>query len=455
MKTSDEYPPGPAQKVPGSLVFTYVRDPISTLVNIAQTYGDISHFRLGKNQHNYLLNHPDYIKEVLMNENRSFIKMSRLESNKKLFGEGLLNSDGDFHHHQRQLMQPAFQRDKIVNYGNIVIDCGTQISKRWNDNDNVIDIHKELMQLTLQIIIRTLFGSDDKAKYKDIVECATTVIEYFDRLAMPFGNLFGKLSLRSNQRCQSAKSQLDEIIVRTINERRGTINLDRGDLISNLLFAEDTKVEGVSRGKMTNLELRDEIMTIILAAYEPMASALTWTFYLISQYPDVEERLHAELGSVLEDGREPTIQDISKLQYTERVFTESLRLYPPAWVMFRQMVHDFPIDKYVLRAGSIVIISQYVTHHDPRFFSEPNHFDPDRWLPQAKRKIHRFSFFPFGGGPRTCLGEPFAWMEGVLLIATIIRQWKMRIEPEHLVSLEPVVPLRPKHGMPMKLTRRE
>ena len=219
---------------------------------------------------------------------------------------------------------------------------------------------------------------------------------------------------------------------------------------------------------MNDIQLRDEVMTIFLAGHETTANALTWTFYLLSQNPTVGDKLYEELCSVLGDGgdddkesscsankRTPTIDDVPKLEYTEKVFRESMRLYPPAWTIGRQVINDYKIYKYVLPAGSVILMSQYVMHHDPRYFPDPDLFYPDRWTKEFKLHLPRFSYFPFGGGIRGCVGEPFAWMEGILLLATIHHRWRMHHDPKHKVELKPLITLRPKYGMRMKLERRK
>jgi cytochrome P450 len=240
-------------------------------------------------------------------------------------------------------------------------------------------------------------------------------------------------------------------------------------LLYSLLQAQDTEA-GI--GRMNDIQLRDEVMTIFLAGHETTANALTWAFYLLSQNPTVGDKLYEELCSVVgdDDGgvddkdssssssstnkRTPTIKDVPKLEYTEKVFRESMRLYPPAWTIGRQVINDYKIDKYVLPAGSVILMSQYVMHHDPRYFSDPDLFYPDRWTQEFKLHLPRFSYFPFGGGIRGCVGEPFAWMEGILLLAMIYHRWKLHHDPEHRVELKPLITLRPKYGMRMKLERR-
>lgn len=482
-----DYPPGPSSRVPLGLFVNFLRDPLSVLDNISQRYGDISHFKFGK-QNIYLINHPDYIKDVLVTYNSNFIKSRGLQLAKRVLGEGLLTSEGELHHKQRQLVQPLFQSDQITKYANIMTDYTLRMSNRWRESE-IIDIHKELMQLTLSIVSKTFFDVDiEEAETKEISEYVTTLIEYFNRTRIPFARAIEKLPLPSNIRFHHAKKQLDAIIYRIIDKHRTNITTttdnssnnpdeeknqhkegcNHKDLISLLLQGEtdafisliDEKSKFSKNTSTVKQHLvRDNVVTIFLAGHETVANALTWTFYLLSQNPKEEELLHQEIDSVLGDNsnedRVPTIKDISKLEYTERVFAESMRLYPPAWAIGRQAIDNCKIGKYTIPAGSSILMSQYSMHRNPLYFPQPERFDPERWTPQEKARRPRFSYFPFGGGPRSCIGESFAWMEGILLIATIVQHWNMRHEPGHPVVLQPLVTLRPKHGMLMKVVKRK
>jgi Cytochrome P450 len=234
-----------------------------------------------------------------------------------------------------------------------------------------------------------------------------------------------------------------------IEERRATRE-DCGDLLSMLLLAQDE--EGGKSG-MTDLQVRDEVMTLFLAGHETTANALTWTWYLLSQNPDAERKLHEELDITLGD-RLPTLEDLDKLPYTRMVFTESMRLYPPVWAVARRAIDDYEVGGYKVAAGSVIFMCQNVVHYDPRYFPDPLKFAPERWTPEREVSLPRFAYFPFGGGPRRCIGESFAWMEGVLVLATLARKWKMRLLPGHPVGLQPLITLRPKYGMRMTLERR-
>jgi cytochrome P450 len=273
--------------------------------------------------------------------------------------------------------------------------------------------------------------------------------ESFNFAMLPFTEYLERLPLPSVRRFNSARDTLDRTIYRMIAERRRS-GEDKGDLLSMLLMATDTEGDGSG---MSDLQLRDEALTIFLAGHETTANALTWSWYLLSQHPDVEARLHEEIDSVL-NGRAPSYGDMPALPYTRMVFAESMRLYPPAWAIGRRALHPFDARGFIIPKRSVVIMSQYIVHRDARFFPEPERFDPDRWKPEAVAVRPKFSYFPFGGGNRVCIGEQFAWMEGVLLIAALAQKWRMRLVPGHPVEVQPLITLRPKHGMRMTLEKR-
>jgi cytochrome P450 len=454
--TSLDYPPGPHSILPNKLFRQFMRDPIKTLTDIANTYGNICHFKFGR-QHIYLLNNPEYIEGILIRDHKNFIKSRGLQVSKRLLGEGLVTSEGEYHDRQRRLIQPTFHPNRIKGYGDIMTSHAVRMQERWKDG-STLDIHKEMMHVTSEIISKAVLGSDIKAEEDEVGVALQTCMEYFNRLQMPFGELIEKIPiLHINKGYQSTKKKLDSIVYSMIKEHRD--NETKGvyhkeDLLYTLLQAQDTEA-GI--GRMTDLQLKDEVMTIFLAGHETTSNAFTWTFYLLSQHPTADDRLYAKLCSVLGDKdakRIPTVEDIPKLEYTEKVFRESMRLYPPAWTLGRKAINDYKVDKYVIPAGSIILMSQYIMHHDSRYFSDPDTFYPDRWTKEARLHLPRFSYFPFGGGIRGCVGEPFAWMEGILLLATICRHWKMHHDRDHKVGLKPLITLRPKYGMRMELESR-
>jgi cytochrome P450 len=440
-------PPGPKRSIPFAGLIAYRRGPLPYFQNLAKQYGDISYFKIGP-QEAYFLNHPDLIKDVLVTNNQNFMKGLVLQRSKRLLGEGLLTSEGEFHRRQKRLAQPAFHRQRIATYADVMTAYAMRTSDRWRDGDT-LDMSHEMMRLTLAIVGKTLFDADVESESGEVGDAMNVVMELFDTLTMPFFELLQKLPLPQLRRFDSAREKLDRIIYRLIHERRRS-GVDHGDLLSMLLLAQDEEDDG---GRMTDQQLRDELLTIFLAGHETTANALTWTWYLLSQHEDVEKKLHEELDKVL-SGRLPSFEDVAQLRYTEMVLAESMRLYPPAWAVGRLSTVDCEIGGYDVPARSLVVMSQYVMHRDERYYSDPLVFDPLRWRPEVRELRPQFSYFPFGGGPRRCIGEGFAWMEGVLLIATLAQQWRMRLVPHHPVALKPLITLRPKHGMRMTISRR-
>jgi cytochrome P450 len=321
--------------------------------------------------------------------------------------------------------------------------------ERWRDGETR-DISEEMMRLTLAIVGKTLFDADVESDAADVGEAMSTVMEFFEMLRLPFFELLQKLPLPQLRRFDNAKRKLDSIIYRLIEDRRRS-GIDRGDLLSMLLLAHDEEGDG---GQMSDEQLRDEAMTIFLAGHETTANAMTWTWYLLSQHKDVEEKLHRELDEAL-GTHPPSFADVARLPYAEMVLAESMRLYPPVWAIGRLAAVDCEIGGYAVARKSLVVMSQYVMHRDGRYYKDPLTFSPERWTTAERESRPQFSYFPFGGGPRRCIGEGFAWMEGILLIATLAQQWQMRLVPHHPVALKPVITLRPKHGMKMTLIRRQ
>ena len=434
-------PSSPGKPFVGHLL-DFRRNPTKLLTDLAREHGDIVHFKLGP-QDIYLLNHPDYIKDVLVTNNRNFVKSRGLEMAKKFLGESLLTSEGEFHRRQRRLAQPAFHRQRINAYANVMTDHAVRARERWRDGET-LEVWQEMMRLTLAIVGKTLFDADVESEAPEIGKALTDVMQLFERITNPLSGLLDRLPLPSNNRWLKAKARLDSTIYRVINDRRAS-GEDRGDLLSMLLLAQDNEGDG---GSMTDQQVRNEAMTLFVAGHETTANALTWTWYLLSQHSDVEARLHGEVDSVLA-GALPTAADVARLPYTEMVFAESMRLYPPAWTLGRRVLSDYQIDRYVVPANAIVLMSPWVMHHDPRFFPDPYKFDPDRWTVEARESRPKFSYFPFGGGPRVCIGEQFAWMEGALLIATIAQHWEMRLAPDQRVEPKAMITLRPRYGMRM------
>lgn len=437
-------PPGPgALSLLGALP-EFRKDPTGFLLQTAREYGDVSSFRLGLRRA-YLVNRPDLIEEVLVHGARYFKKSPILQRARSLLGDGLLTSEGDFHLGQRRAIQPAFYRERLAGYAATMVECGERLNARWEDGAS-IDVHEEMMRVTLSIVGLTLLGLDIEKDAPEIGEALTDVLGTFDAMLSPFAAFLTRVPLtRSAMRASTAHKFLHSTILRLIRQRREAGNISE-DLLGTLIDAAE---EGE---RMTDRQVRDQTLTLMLAGHETTAVALTWTWYLLSQNPAVEERFRDELRRVLAD-RAPTWDDVPSLTYTEWVLAESMRLYPPAWSIARTARSQFRLFNYLVPKKAICIMSPYVMHRHPRFWPNPEKFDPDRWTPEARERRPKFAYFPFGGGPRTCIGERFAWTEGILLLATIGRKWRLRHVQGQPVEVHPQITLRPRNGMPMSLER--
>ena len=471
MTTTIEYPPGPSYKArPFKVVRELLHDPIKTLQGISSKYGDFSHFKIGR-QHVYLINNPDYIEKVLVYDHRNFTKGKRLQLAKGLLGEGLVTSEGEFHNRQRRIIQPIFHPKQIATYGKIITDYAASLNQKWKDGDTV-DMLKEMMHLTLSIICKSVLNYDVESEAEDVGKALTICRNYSKRLQSPLGQVISKIPILPQVKgARESREKLDKLVYSLIKERReGLESKNKGynDLLTRLLQAQDTteskatvsNTSTITNGtatssSMSDKQVRDEVMTIFIAGHETTANALTWTFYLLSQNPDIEKKLLDELSSVITNNRTPTVEDIPKLKFTEKVMRESMRLYPPVWAIGRSVDNEYTLGKYTIPAGSTIFMSQYVMHHDPRYYNEPDRFNPERWSVEARSSNPRFSYFPFGGGIRACIGESFAWMEGILILSTIVREWKMQLVKGQKIELDPAITLRPKYGMKMILKRRD
>jgi cytochrome P450 len=444
-------PPGPPRSIRTLLIYGPGRDPLAFFTNLARTYGDLAYVRTA-GERLFLVNDPKCIRDILVTHQHRFMKGRGLVRSKRILGEGLLTSEGQLHVRQRRLMQPAFHRDRIASCASTMTEYAGRVRNRWADGVT-IDAAHEMTRLTLGVVGKTLFDADVESQAAEVGAALTSVMESFWMLMLPFINVLERLPIPALRRTQAARARLDAIIYRMIEERRRCPR-DRGDLLSMLLMARDEEQAGETGGRgMTDQQVRDEAMTIFLAGHETTANALAWTWYLLSGSPGLEAKLHEELDRVL-GGRLPTFEDIPMLPYVENVVTESMRLYPPAWIIGRRALDDYPIGDYVVPARSIVLVSPYITHRDARYFPDPDRFLPDRWTPEFKASLPPCAYFPFGAGARRCIGESFAWMEMVLVLSTIAQRWRLRLVPGHPVVPQPVVTLRLRHGLKMTVHAR-
>jgi cytochrome P450 len=442
------FPPGPRGGLLLGSLPDIRRDPLSFLSRVSAEYGDIAHFRLGP-FHVYLVNHPDDIEQVLITQHHRYVKGRSLSGARRLFGYGLLTSDAALHARHRRMVQPAFHRVRLDDYGSIIAELGAERRDSWHEGQT-IDIAREMSRLTLTITSRILFGGEGDAVAADIadpLEAATSLLEV---AVLPFAAFTDLLPLPQVRRFRAARAALDRV-VHDLIERRRRDGHDSGDVVSLLLSARD---EATGEG-MSDTELRDELVTLLLASHETTANALAWTWYLLALHQSADARLYAEIDAIFGKSRLPRAVHVPDLRYTRMVLTESMRLYPPAWLLARVSVEDHNVRGYVIPRGSLVILSPWVVHRRGEYFPEPERFDPERWRPERHDGNPRFSYLPFGGGSRGCMGEAFAWMEGVLLVAIIAQRWRFRLldELSH-PEMNPALTLTPKSGIRVTVERR-
>ncbi len=441
--------PGPRARGLGGHVREFTADRLGFLERLARDHGDVVSFRFA-HRRMVLVNHPDLIEEVLVARNRQFIKHFALRMARPTLGNGLLTSEGDFWRRQRRLAQPAFHRDKVAAHGAVMVEYAGRMLAGWADGQGR-DVHDDMMRVTLEIVAKTLFDADVSGDSAEAASAMETLVHSFTARVGKVVPLPTWIPTPVNLRFRKAKNRLDRIIYRVIAERRAS-GEDRGDLLSMLLHAVDA--EGPEGGPgMTDAQLRDEAMTLFMAGHETTANTLAWAFYLLSTHPEAEAKLHAELDAVLPD-RPPTFADLPRLPGVENVINETLRLYPTVWLLGREAIEPAEVGGHAIPAGSTVYMSQWLIHRDPRFFDDPLAYRPDRWSDGLAKKLPRYAFFPFGGGPRICIGNGFAMMEAVLLLATIARRFRVRVLRPDQVRPIPTMTLRPDGGIPATVEAR-
>lgn len=438
------YPPGPSNALLGlNIIRNFGRDPLRYLTQLSETYsGDLIYYRLGPID-GYMVKSPELVYEVLVKQAKKFQKWSRQkEIFGKFDGDGLVNSDGDFWRRQRKLVQPAFHTQRLHRYADAMVSYTEQMVSSWQGQAVKFPIQHTMSDLTRKIVTKTLFNADVSAESDLIGEIIQILQEMaFREMRMPF-SLPDWLPLPYKQRERDAIHTIDQIILRIIAERRES-GADHGDLLSMLLMSKDESGQGI-----TDPQARDEAMTLFIAGHETTATALAWTWYLIAKHPQVEARLIAEIDAI---GNRPiTFADLSHLSYTLMVFKEAMRLYPPTWMFPREAAEDLEIGGYRIKKGALIHIPVYQLHHNPRYFSEPEVFNPDRFSPECEDQIVPYAYFPFGGGPRVCIGNGFALMEAQLILATVLQKARLRLAPEQgEPELQPLIVLQPKGDLQM------
>lgn len=440
----EDFPPGPPPALFGGVLSSSKGDPLTFFTDCAQRYGDITglhylHFR------SFFLSHPGLIEEVLVNQAGKFHKSRVLQAQKRLFGNGLLTSEGSLWLRQRRLAQPAFHRARIASYAGVMTGFTTNMLDGWR-NGEARDLHAEMTRLTLRIVAKTLFNAEVEGDAGEVAEIVTTLLE----LGADFRGLMlipAWLPTPDNVRGYFAIRRLNRVVYRILAGRHAD-SRDTGDLLSMLLAARD---EDGSR--MSDQQLRDEVITLFLAGHETTANALSWTWLLLAQNPAAEARLHEELDGVLQ-GRTAGVEDLASLPFLHNVLNESLRLYPPAWGMARLAVEDLDLGGYRVRKGTGISFSQWVMHRDPRWFDAPQEFRPERWENGLAKRLPRFAYFPFGGGPRQCIGNAFALMEAALILATVAQRYRFVLAPGHTPEPFASITLRPRNGIHVLLCER-
>jgi len=446
MSTTPPLPPGPPGRLFSGHLREFRRDMLGFYQRISRQFGDLVRFRL-VHRRVYLANHPDLIEQVLVHRARDFQKHYAVRMNRLLLGNGMLSSEGDFWLRQRRLAQPAFSRERLLGYGAIMTDYAGRMLAGWGEG-KVVDIHEEMASLALAIAARTLFDADVCGEASDVGEALNEAQNYFLARFHSLAPLPEWVPTPGNLRLRRAVRRLDKLVYRFIEERHrreASGSPPRDDLLSRLLHARDEE----DGSRMTDRQLRDEAMTLFLAGHETTALVMSWTWYLLARHPEVDARLHAEVREVLGD-RPPTVEDLPKLRYADHIIHESMRLYPPAYAIGREALSDSELGGCRLPRGTSVILCQWLTQRDPRWYDDPVKFLPERWEGgRLLKNLPKYAYFPFGGGPRVCIGNSFAMIESVLLLTAMAQRYRMELLDTEPVPLRPSITLRP--GRPIRL----
>ncbi len=441
-------PPGPRDFLGLRTVGALKDNPLRMMRDVWKTYGDIAHHTLLFDRV-YFLSHPDYVGHVLLENHKNYRRGPDYKKLRRLLGDGLVTNDGASWLAQRRLMQPAFHRRHIAGFGETMIAETEKMLAGWAEpaaRGEPLDVSSEMMRVTLNIVSRVMFGADVQDDAERLEPLVTTAQREARKRMYVLVDFPEWAPLPGIRRAVLARQTIDDVVQRFIDARRRSDASQENDLLTLLLDARDEDTGEA----MDDDQLRDEVRTIFLAGHETTANALSWTWYLLGHNLDAGRKLREELASVL-GGRPPTVADAAKLPYTKMVVQESMRLLPPVWSMSRGAIGDDEIGGYTIPADSTVILSQYMTHRHPEFWEDPEAFIPERFAPERVKERHRFAYFPFGGGPRLCIGNNFAMLEAQLLLATIAQKYELDLVPDHPVELDPLITLRPKYGVKVML----
>ena len=444
-------PSPPALPVLGHLL-SMRSEPLTWIPKVTREHGDVLRLTFPRRQ-GLLVNHPEGVRHVLQEHHRNYDKATPgFEEIRKLLGNGLLTSEGDFWLRQRRIAQPAFTRQRLAGFAPTMVRASEDLRERWlgiSPSRPTVDVADAMMALTLRIAGETLLSTDPSASASEVGSALAEILQQIrGRIATPL-QFLARLPTQKNKRYAEAAATLDRVVRRIIEERRRDPGADDGrDLLGMLMAARDDDGRG-----MSDEQLRDEVLTIFLAGHETTANALAWTFHLLSLHPTVRRALHDEVDAVIGD-RAPTLDDLPQMPYARRVIQESMRLRPPVWFIARRAVRDDAIMGHAVEANSMVFISPWSLHRHPGFWPDPEGFDPDRFLPESVAARPTAAYIPFGAGPRICIGQGFAMMEAQLILASLCRSFTLENLPGRRVEPEPTVTLRPRGGLPMTLVAR-
>jgi cytochrome P450 len=447
-KTIAARPPGPRGSLIMGVMREFNRDQLGFIERCAREYGDVVWMRFLYVPALFIY-HPDDVEYVLVTNPKNFIKSMSLRSNffQRLVGNGLLTSQGEEWKRARRLSQPAFHRERVASYASVMVDYTQRLTAKWQEGETR-DIHTDMMRLTLGIVVQCLFSADVSHDVDAVGVTLKELVKPFASQATLKWILNNRLPTPTHRRFHALAKKIDNVVYRIISERRAS-GKDEGDLLSMLLAARDE--DGT---QMSNRQLRDEVMTLFLAGHETTALTLAWAWYLLGTNPEAGKKFHAELDEMLGD-RAPTAADLPRLKYTEQIAKESMRLYPPAYGLGREAIEDCEIGGYRVPKGTQVFMFQWATQRDPRFYDEPLAFRPERWTEDFIEQLPKYAYFPFGGGPRICIGASFAMMEIILCLATIGQKFRLELVPDHPVSIYPAMSLRPRDGIKVVVNNRE
>lgn len=418
-------------------------DRLGFLERLARGHGDMAAFRIGPYRV-WQVSHPDLVHEVLVADAARFRKSPVLQRARVVLGDGLLTAEGAHHRRHRRLLQHAFHPDRIAAYAEVMVERAAATTDRWEPGQT-LDVHAAAIRITLATAGATLLGTEVEEEVDRIDRAMSDLLSAYRLAFVPWGWRLQRLPVGPPRRLRRGRAVLHQLVDRTIAERRAT-GRDGGDLLSSL--ALDT-----SPDRLTDEEIRDEALTVLLAGHETTANALAFGLHLLASSPELEERVHTELDAVL-GGRMPVADDVDRLPVCQGVVAESLRLFPPSWAIGRQAIRTHRLGGGLVRAGEVVLVPPWVVHRDARWWPEPERCEPDRWTGERAATRPRWAYFPFGAGVRRCIGEGFARMEGTLALATIAARWRLRPVPERPLELAPLITLRPRGGLWLRAERR-